>query len=89
MTLESMAKMPRSLKRERNPLTRFGGIKPGGDFAEMPDRISVDLLGNVARTSPVRVRERIAFSGRCIAHEQQLPPVQVGIVAYLREARCA
>ena len=29
MTVESTAKMPRSLKRERNPLTRFGGMKPG------------------------------------------------------------
>ena len=29
MTVESMAKMPRSLKRERNPLARLGGMKPG------------------------------------------------------------
>ena len=29
ITVESMAKMPRSLKRERNPLTRFGGMKSG------------------------------------------------------------
>lgn len=29
MTVESMANMSRSLKRERNPLTRFGGMKPG------------------------------------------------------------
>ena len=29
ITVESIAKMPRSLNRERNPLTRFGGMKPG------------------------------------------------------------
>ncbi|MGN0844769.1 MAG: hypothetical protein ACI4QT_06070 [Kiritimatiellia bacterium] len=56
---------------------------------EMTHRIPVDLLGKLARTSSVRMRECIALTERRIAYEQQLPSVQVGIIAYLRKARCA
>ena len=79
--------MPRSLKRERNPLTRFGGDEVRRDFAEMPDGLPVHLLGDFGGPRPVRVRERVAPPGRRVAHKRQLPLVQAGVVAYLREAR--
>ena len=59
------------------------------DLAKTPDCLPVHLLGNLGRPGPVCVRERVALPRRRVAHERQLPPVQVGVVAYLREARGA
>ena len=55
----------------------------------MPGRLPVDFFGDFAGPGPVGMRERVAPPRRRVAHERQLPPVQVGVVAYLREARCA
>ena len=58
-------------------------------FAKMPDGLPVHRLGDFGGPRPVRVRERVALPGRRVAHERQLPLVQICVIAYLREARGA
>ena len=78
------AAIPEARKESPDPFRRN---EARGDFAEMTDCLPVHLLGDFGGPRPVSVRERVALPGRRVAHERQPPPVQVGVVAYLRETR--